>query len=171
MTEQDTLPRLGESGESLTFDDSATCRTLALSLASQAQHSLRILSHDLDVGTLNSTGFAEAVRRLATAHDRNRVHLLVIDPDAAIQQGSRLLDLARRLSSTIEIRKLSETFSGHRETFMVADDRGVLYRTLSGRYEGMADFNAPRRAAELIRFFDTAWERSQQFREFRHLHP
>ncbi len=169
MAEQDTLPRLGEAGQSIVFDDSETCRTLALSLAIQTQRVLRILSHDFDANVLDTAEFVDALRRLATDHDRNRVHLLVIDPDTAIKQRGYLLDLARRLSSTIEIRKLNETFTGHHEAFIIADERGVLYRTLADRYEGSAQFNAPRRAAELIRFFDAAWEHSQQFREFRQL--
>lgn len=171
MTPPQAAPVLGETGDDILFDDSAQCRDLALALASQAERVLRILSHDLDGNVLNNADFAAAVRHLATAHDRNRVLLLVTDPDAASKRGGRLLGLARRLSSHIELRKLSEAYAGHNESFIVADERGVLYRNLASRYEGIAQFNAPRRAAELIRFFDSAWERSQQFREFRQLQP
>lgn len=162
--------RLGEHDVDLLVDTSGDCRDIALALAQQAARSLHILSASLDPPLYNNSAFADAVRTVATAHPNNRVKILVRDPDTLIKTGHRLVDLARRLSSYVEVRKLSEDYGAHREAFLVADGRGLLHRVKGARYDGVANFNAPSRGAELVDLFDEIWQRSQQFREFRQLH-
>ena len=162
--------KLGESDQQIPVTTSEDCTQLMLSLAQQAQHSLRLWSYDLDPRLTDTSEFVQAVRELATRHPRNEVRILVLDPDRAVKQGHRLIELSRRLPSSIEIRKIMEDYAHVAQAFVIADERGILDRDLADRFEGTANFNAPLRARELTKLFDEVWQKSQQFSEFRRLH-
>lgn len=170
MIEQLQELKLGESDQPINVDRSEECAQVMLALAQQAQQSLRLWSHDLDPRLIDNSEFVQAVRELATRNARTEVKVLVLDPDRIVKQGHRLIELARRLPSSIEIRKIMEDYAQSVQAFMVVDGRGVLYRDLADRFEGMANFNAPLRARELTKLFEEVWEKSQQFAEFRRLH-
>jgi len=161
--------RLGESGAEITVATSEECRELALALARQARRSLHIIGQALDPALYDSTEFSQAVRDVVIAHPNNAVKVLVHDADTLVKHGHRLIELSRRLTSQFEIRKLTEDYGDFNEAYLIADQRGVLYRKQARRYDGIASFNDPTRARELLRFFNEAWQRSQQFREFRRL--
>ncbi|HKK06811.1 MAG: hypothetical protein P8Y53_17005 [Pseudolabrys sp.] len=161
--------RLGETEGDIILESSEDCREVALALARQAHRSLHIFGQELDPAVYDSSEFNQAVRDVAIAHPSNQIKVLVHDADSVIKRGHRLIELARRVTSHIEIRKLTEDYAHYNEAYLIADGRGLLYRKHAGRYDGIAAFNDPMRARELVRFFEEAWQRSQQFREFRRL--
>lgn len=161
--------RLGESEDEILVSTREECRQLALTLAGQARRSLHIIGQVLDPALYDSSAFNQAVRDVVIAHPNNEVKVLVHDADTLVKHGHRLIELSRRLTSQFEIRKLTEDYSDFNEAYLIADQRGVLYRKQARRYDGVASFNDPARARELLRFFNEAWQRSQQFREFRRL--
>jgi hypothetical protein len=87
-----------------------------------------------------------------------------------VRRGHRLIDLAQRLSSKIEIRKPIAEYADINRTFFVADEAGYVSRPLAERYEGVANFSDRLSARNLVNTFNEVWERSQQDPQLRRLH-
>ena len=91
------------------------------------------------------------------------------DPLTAVRRSQRLVNLSRKLSSSIEIRQPHPDYRHFNEAFLVADECGLIHRGFADRYEGMANFYAPIEARRKLAFFTEVWERSEVNPEFRRL--
>lgn len=162
--------QLGETNELLTLESAADHRAVALAMAQQAVRSLHIFSRDLDPAVFDSAEFEAAVSRLARSSQYSRIHILVQDSSRAVLNGHRLVNLAQRLSSKIEIRKPIAEYADISRAFLVADEAGYISRQLADRYEAAANFSDRLTARDLVGFFTEVWERSQQDSQLRRLH-
>lgn len=144
-------------------------REAALQLATQARRSLAMFSRDLDPLIYDTREFVAAAQQLALRSSYARIRIVVIDPTPAIKNGHRLIELSRRLSSYMEIRRPSEDHARLAEAYLISDDTGMLYRPLASRYEGFADTHDPFEARNRLRQFDEIWESAEPEPEFRRL--
>lgn len=142
----------------------------ALELAQQAKRTLAILTQDLEPALYNTREFAEAVQQLALRSRYSKIRILVMDPTRAIHDGHRLIELARKLSSFIQIRRLGEDDRQIMEAWLISDETGLLFRPIAERYEGFYDYNDPAQAREKLRGFNEVWERAQIDPELKRLH-
>ena len=161
---------LGENREQIEFETARENREIAYSLAEQACRTVSIFTTDLDPAVLDQPGFVEAIARVARSHSRARVTVLVQDSSKAVNRGHRLVALAQRLSSRVEIRKPDAEYHDLKETFMVVDDVGYFRRIRPNRYEGQARFHGPLQCRELINRFDEIWQRSHGDSQLRRVH-
>lgn len=161
---------LGENGEDIVIETSEDNQAAAIRLVSQGGRSLDIFSRDLEPRIYDNMEFAAAVRSLAVKTRDMYVRILVIDPDFIIKHGHRLIELARRLTSHMEIRKVHEDYCNNPESYLVVDNRGLLHRKLASRYEAVVNFNDPMKATELHHQFIEMWERSKQYIDFKRLY-
>jgi len=162
--------RLGESHELLSLESAADHRTVALAMARQAVRTLHIFTRDLDHAVFDTPEFEEAASHLARGSQYSRILILVQDSGAAVRRGHRLVDLAQRLSSKIEIRKPVAEYADVNRAFFVADETGYITRQLADRYEAVANFSDRLAARDLVAFFNEVWQRSQQDSQLRRLH-
>ena len=149
---------LKEDTESVDIDSSEACRLAALSMARQAARSIEIASRQLDPEMYDSNDFCEALSRLVVSSRRTRVRALLHHVEPVVRRGHRLVTLAQRLSSYIEIRVPAPEFHEHNTAFMIADGAGVIHRLLSDRFEAGVSFNNPQLARELGRQFEDMWQ-------------
>jgi hypothetical protein len=161
---------LGENNSDIAIDTSEDNQAAALRLVSQAGRSLDLFSQDLESRIYDNMEFADAVRSLAVKTRDMHVRILIIDPDFIIKHGHRLIELARRLTSHMEIRKVHEDYCNNPEAYLVVDRRGLLHRKLASRYEAVVNFNNPMMATELHHQFTEMWERSKQYMDFKRLY-
>lgn len=161
---------LGETDSVLFLDSWTDNRAAALALTRQTRRTLDILTADMEPAIYDQQPLLEAVRQLAVRSRRSRVRVLVRDPQRTVKGGHRLVELARHLSSFIEIRKTPEDLEEFWEAFVIADQQGVLHRKLATRYEGTACFRAPVQARQLTHWFTEIWERSTPDPELRRIH-
>lgn len=162
--------QLGEDSEDIVVESSEENHQLAVQLVTQANHRLDVFTRDLDPRIYDNAEFIDAVRALAVNDNKAKIRFLVIDPDKAIKLGHRLLDLSRRLTSTLEIRKVHEDYGANPECYLIADGRGLLHRKLASRYEAIANFNNPADAMNLIHHFNEVWEHSSPELDFKRLY-
>ena len=141
-----------------------------LALTSQARRSLDIISRHLDPPLYDNDAFVAAVKQLALSHPNARIRLFILDPRPLIGQGHRLIELATRLTTLIEIRTPSLQHRSFNEASLIADKLGYVRRQFSDRYEAEVDFCNRRRAAALTERLDEMWERGQRDANFRRLH-
>lgn len=162
--------QLGEHSDDIAINTSEDNSEAALSLVNQGERSLDIFSRDLEPRIYDTPEFYDAVRGIAVKTRELHVRILVIEPDFIIKHGHRLIELARRLTSHMEIRKLHEDYCNNPEAFLIVDKRGLLHRKLATRYEAVVNFNNPMTATELHNQFTEMWERSKQYMDFKRLY-
>jgi len=149
---------LGATRTPQPFDSPDAARRHALALLEQARRSLSLYSPDLEPWLYNHNSVQQACTRFLLAHPRNRLRILLGDSSRAVKQGHRLLTLARRLTSNMQIRKLHPDYPAQACAFLVADDCGVLVRPEPSQCSGHALYQDPGRARQRQRQFNTAWD-------------
>jgi hypothetical protein len=139
-------------------------------LLEQSRNSIDIYTHMLDHRVFDQSAVLEAIRRMVVENPRASVRILVREPHLMIAQGHRILELMRRLTSYIDIRKAHQHYAQIQRSFVIADQRGYLYKETDERYEGIVSFNDPAQSREWLNFFNEAWDHSQAITDFRRLH-
>lgn len=139
-------------------------------VAKIAQRGLAIYTPDLEPGIYDHEDFIAVVKRLVLSKRYARVRVLISNPGRAIRSGHRLVSLGRRLNSYIEFRDVQEEFrEDHKEAFIIADDRALMYRADAGRWEGMVGLNEPAIARQHLNVFEKIWQVSEYKQELRRL--
>ncbi len=162
--------QLGRSSGAFILETPEDLRRTALHMVSQAQRRLDIFSHDLNEAVYGPSPFPEEVQRLALRSRYSRIRILLQDNNQAVKRGHRLVELARHLSSAMEIRRPTGDHLLHPEDFLLVDEGGYLRQKQGGRHPARADFNAPGDVRRLRAFFDEAWEMGTVDQELRRLH-
>ncbi|HEY1771724.1 MAG TPA: hypothetical protein VGH91_00880 [Gammaproteobacteria bacterium] len=144
-------------------------RAGAVAVATVAKRELALFSHDLEPLLYDKDEFISAVQALATRSRMSRIRIVSIDPGAAVRAGHRLIAVAQRFSSYVEVRRASRDHAQLAETFLVADEEAMLFRPIATRYEGFADVHAPLQARQYLRQFGDIWEQAEPDPEFRRL--
>ncbi len=161
---------LGVSSGAILLHGQEMCRHAALRLTDQTQRRIEIFSYDLDAPIYNHTAFLIALKNLAVRSRYSQIRILLQTNERVQKEGHRLIELWRRLTSTIEIRRPHVDYLEHTENFLLADNTGYLQWDLYNRYEGSVDFYAKLKAERYSDFFAEVWERSEPDSELRHLH-
>lgn len=161
---------LGESRERVILQGRDPFRQASENIARQARYHLDIFTFDLDKTIYDQTRFLDAVKRLAIKCRGIGIRILLQESERACQEGHRLIDLSRRLTSKIEIRRPHADYIDHPENFIIADHIGYIRRRVAGRYEGEANFCHPIESRLLTDFFTAVWERSEQESSLRRLY-
>ncbi len=150
--------RLGETSDLIEMETRDENIQIALSMAKQCQNNLYIVSRKLDPDVFDTVAFVNAVKSLALHHQRTQIRIIVLDIDAIISHRHRLLDLAKKLTSSIELRRAHQSFNQYNEHLMLADVTGYIHRQNGSRYEGTATFNARNHCKMLLDQFSVMWE-------------
>lgn len=158
---------LGDTDDTLLIDSSEGNALAVLKMALQAERTLDIISRDLDPAIYNRADFVEAVKNMLLKSKRNRLRILVHEPNTIIKRGHRLVDLALFLTSFIEIRVMGWEHAQYNESLFVADRTGYIYRLNGERYEGKLNFNDKRASRLLIHEFDEIWKQSRSDPNFK----
>jgi predicted GNAT family N-acyltransferase len=150
--------------------DRLEARAALVDLLTDTRNDFALFTRDLDPGVLDAAEVLEQIKRIALSGRHARVRILLQDPRKAVADGNRLVALARRLPSAIEIRTpIEEQDQQLAAAFLVTDRHGYLYRTLASRHEGEGSTHAPGRHGQLLSLFDQMWERSVPSEELRQL--
>ncbi len=168
--EELTPHELGHDNRLLSLETSTDNYQMALRMLQQSRRDVAILSRHLDGRLYDTSEFIHALSQLVVQHPRCRIRLLLKDVEPLIKYGHRVIELSRRLSSMIGIRTIHSHYREYNEAYMVFDERGIIKRRYADRYEGIANFNDPVQARELITFFNEVWNISEPDPNLRRLH-
>jgi hypothetical protein len=162
--------RLGETSLELEVERLTEASAVAHALAAQAQRTLLLHTEDLEPDIYDDSAFLDAVSRLARDHSQSHIWILIHDARKVVQNGHRLIEIARRLSSTIQLRRPAPQYRNNHESFLLADGCGYLHRPIATRYEGTANFHDPGKVADFEKYFMEVWERSEADEEIKRLY-
>lgn len=133
----------------------ATARMVA-----QCRRTVHIASRNLDPVVYDVPAFCATLTQVLVESRRMRVQILVHDAQSLARHGHRLLDVAFKLSSFIEMRKPGPDHKDYNGSMFVADGIGYVTRRTADRYIGQTNFNDAREAALLIAEFEEMWQKS-----------
>ncbi|MEW8506376.1 MAG: GNAT family N-acetyltransferase [Candidatus Thiodiazotropha sp.] len=165
-----SLAQLGKSGELFQLQTMEDHQIHAVSMVRQAKRYLSIFSQTLDPQIFETFPFVDAAKQLAMRSRFSRIRILLQDNSLVLQQGHRLVELAQRLSSAIEIRIPGEEYLDYPENFILVDDSGYVHRKQAANILGSACYNDRYRVNRLQTVFDEAWEYGVPDRELARLH-
>lgn len=162
--------KLGIDNRKIETGSKDELRMISQHMAGQARQSLHIFTRDLDAELYDNEFFIETLSRLARRSRYSFIHILMLDGERAAKNGHRLIHLHQKLDSYIKIRRVDEQHRDYPSTFMVADERGIIFRRFGERYEAEVNYNDPSLAANLVKFFTETWEMSSPDPQLRRLH-
>lgn len=152
--------KLGDQREVIEISTAAEHAAAALAMVRQCQHSIEIISRELDPPIYNTPEFIEAITGLILNRHRARLRVLLFDPAAVVRHGHRLTETAARLSTFIEMRKPAPQFHAYNQSLMVVDATGYIQRLSAERFEGKVCFNDVRTCKYVLDDFENMWEKS-----------
>ncbi len=145
------------------FDD------LAVELCGSAARQVCILSPNLDHAVFDNIELANVLGVLIRSSSQTRVRILVADSRALVARGHRLLKLARRIPSSVQIQKLTEHPQWKNETIVICDRDGVLYKPGDSDHDGFYEPSSRASAQRYLELFEELWRHSTQDVELRSL--
>ena len=145
------------------------CVAALTGLLAEPQRSMNVYSPYLDHTLFDVQevvdGVSAFVRRGPPAHLRVLIHT----SDLVVGRGHRLLELARRMDSKIEIRRVPDELASDTHTYVTWDQRGYWLMPDFREYDGLSNLYDPVQANRLDERFDYLWERSHPDPELRTL--
>jgi hypothetical protein len=155
--------------EGIAVASSTDLRRLSLDMVRASRRYLDLISRDLDPAVFDTRDFVTAVKSMITKNPQARVRIIVLRPETLIGVQHRLVDLSQRLTSFMAIRRPGPDHREFNEALMICDQRHLIHRKLSDRFDGHAWFDAPGRAAKLQQAFNELWEYGEPDPNFRQL--
>lgn len=149
---------LGNTNQPLLLKSEDEFRDVSCDLADQARMSLKIWSPMLEHSLYDNPEFFDAVSRLARRNRHTEVQILIYDSHRMVKNGHAILELARRLSSSISIRIVHEDYRQINHEYLLADASGIVYRLDYEVFEGYTNYHDPTEVNRLRREFVRAWE-------------
>ena len=145
------------------FDD------LAVALCQSATRYVCILSPRLEAAAFDRDALATALSALARSSRQTEVRILVADTRGLVGRGHRLLQLARRIPSLVQIRRLSDHPDWNGQTVVVRDRDGVLYKPGGSDHDGFYEPESRASTEKHLELFEELWRYSVQDPELRTL--
>ena len=154
----------------LVANDRASVDAARLQLLTDADHAVAIHLPLLDGESYASPAELAQIRRIAASGRGARIRILLHDTAAALRDGHRLVTLAQRLSSVIEIRRpVEEIDLANRSAWLLNDAGGHLFLPEYDRPNGRAARHDRASQAPLMQQFEQTWERAVRATELQPL--
>lgn len=161
---------VGEDSGVITLSSLSDFRSVINSMVSQARHSVRIFSQELDHELYDHADFIREAARVGRNVQRCSINILIKSPDKASRRGHRLVELHRRLPSSVHLHELPKDYEDMSDEFLIVDDVGLVNRASVGYMQGQCDFKAIPEGPKRARLFDEIWQRSEPCQALRRLY-
>ncbi|WP_230474851.1 hypothetical protein [Dyella monticola] len=135
-----------------------------LQLLQATRYKLAIYLPNLPATAFSTSEELAELRRIGISGRGAEIRVVLGDPDTALREGHRLIDLAQRLPSVLRIRTPIEEDQNTNEVasaWMLNDTSGYLLLPDADRWEGRAALRDGPGHAPLLLKFEQIWERAQ----------
>jgi len=114
----------------------------------------------LEPAIWNRSDTTEALGQLLTRHNRNRVRIAIEDSEYFLTGCTRLVELARRVSDILLVRRIGDMHHGFNQAIAVGDRAHCLVQKDATRYDATLDIGSPRTALLHLERFEEIWQSS-----------
>jgi hypothetical protein len=132
-------------------------REAVADIAKHAHRSLSIYTPNLEPLLYDQDCFLEPLKRLVLARGHARLRVLISDPARVTREGNRFMQMARRLTSFIELRNVPPEYRNNPAAFIIADSSAIVYRQQCTRWEGIVETNDQQVVKRYLAYFDEVW--------------
>jgi hypothetical protein len=132
-------------------------RAAVAEIAKRANRTMSIYTPNLEPLIYDQDMFLEPLKRLVLARGHARLRVLISDPARVVREGNRFMQMARRLTSFIELRNVPPEFRDNPAAFIIADASAIAYRQQSAKWEGIVEFNDQQIVRRYLAYFDEVW--------------
>jgi predicted GNAT family N-acyltransferase len=153
--------------ELLTYRGVGDCAEGILQALRHPRRNLYVYSQTLDHALFDKPEIVDALSAFARSGPPVVLRLLIVDSSPITSRGHRLLELARRLDSKIEIRRVPDELADSDATFVTWDAEGFWVMPDHKTYAAHANHRDPVQANRLAERFNYLWERSSPDPELR----
>lgn len=134
-----------------------------LCVLSDARHRLCLYQPSLGPDVYASAEELAEIRHVALSGRSAEIRVILNDPEAALRRDHRLIALAQRLTSTIEIRTpLEDVDLAYASSYLLNDVGGYLFLPEADRPRGRGARHDRPGQRPLQQHFDSVWERSER---------
>jgi predicted GNAT family N-acyltransferase len=140
-----------------------------LDIIQQTERQLQIISYALDATIYDTPEVVEVISNLARKSRYTNIQLLIINNDRIIQGGHRLVNLQRRLPTSIFLRILPEGTREIPDNVVIADRIGVICQSSKDPDLIWANYNNRPIAEDHGVKFDELWQHAVVDNELRQL--
>jgi len=158
-----------DSGALVARHGERACREGVIDVVGHATREVRIYSQLLDHTLFDDEQVVEALSEFVRSGPPARLRVLIHSSTAIVSRGHRLLELARRLPSKVEIRLVPGELAGDQHCVVTGDERACLLLPDYTEYQGFSNGYDPVETSRLVERFDYLWERGQRDPELRTL--
>lgn len=142
----------------------------AAAMAGGASKDLRLFSDALDGRLWGGNDIADAFRGFLLRSEYSRLRILVNNVQSALHNSPRLVELARRLTSRVELRQPpEERRQNYRGELLIADRSAMLERREPAALGAKFLSQEPSETQVQISSFDELWDQSEPSEEMRSL--
>lgn len=142
---------------------------LAVELTKTASRHVNILSPQLDHAAFDNRALSEALSALARRGRQSLIRILVMDSRSIVQRGHCLMELTRRLPSSVKLQKLAEHPEWKGQTVVTRDRDGVLYKPGDSTRDCFYEPGSRASTQKHLELFENLWRHSAADIEFRSL--
>ncbi len=157
----ETVPPEADAAEFRQFDGESESLTGLLDFLKRPSRTVRIYSQELDHALFDRADVTDLLSVFVRHGPPARLQILIHSSSGIVSRGHQLLELARRLDSKIEIRKVPGELATDRASFVLADERGYFLLPDHREYQAMANAYDPVESERLAERFDYLWDRSE----------
>lgn len=158
---QEAAPPEAQAAEFRQFDGESESLEGLLDLLKHPSRKVRIYSQELDHVLFDRAEVIDALSAFVRHGPPARLLILIHSASSIVSRGHQLLELARRLDSKIEIRKVPGELATDRASFVLADERGYFLLPDHREYQSMANAFDPVQSERLAERFDYLWDRGE----------
>ncbi len=156
--DSDVPYKLGEDKQLILLRSESDFKNVILEMAGQARRSIQIYSPLLSHELFDHEALMTICSALARRNKFTKIEMLVFDPHRMIKNGHAMLNIARKLPSSIRIKIVDPELRQQHHEYVLVDGLGVIYRGEHDAYAGTACFQNVTDCRRLGRQFTASWE-------------
>ncbi len=157
-SESEIVYKLGSDKRLILLRREEDYRNVILEMAKQATTSIRIYSPVLEHKLFDNDELRNIFSALARRNRYTRIDILLFDSHRVTRSGHALLEVSRKLSSSIKMKIVHPELRQLNHEYMLVDDVGIVYRLDYEVYDGYANFSDITECNRLCRQFTATWE-------------
>lgn len=150
--------KVGEDKKLILLRRETDFRNIILEMCAQARASIRIYSPVLEHKLFDNNELMEMISALARRNRYTRIEMLIYDSHRVIKNGHALLNIARKLPTSIGMKIVHPELRQLNHEYVLVDDAGVIYRLDDEDFDGWANFNDVSEVNRYGRQFQRAWD-------------
>lgn len=154
----DVTYRLGQDKQLILLRRESDFQNIIAEMTRQARQSIQIYSPNLTHDLFDKPELMQTCSKLARRNRYTRVEMLIFDPHRIVKNGHALLNISRKLPSSIGIKIVDPDMRQLNHEFVLVDGCGVIYRQDYETWEGTGCFYDITEGNRLGRQFAAAWE-------------